>query len=176
MEQAPHNRNWFTRVLLILIIGFIAVMIGYKYFYVIPQADISGGLITLLSFLIILVLSEVFDNFSIGEIFKLSRVVKEKEKEVEKKEKEVAKVETEKKELISQLISISNNFSQKQSNTNIWGVSPEILSQVSVKPAESIETEELKIKEAQEDKKEEEKEEVLCTTPQKLDSLAGLVK
>ena len=165
MEEPKKSINWFTRILILLIGGLIAGMIVYKYFSIDPKAEISSGIIILLAFLILLVLSEVFDNFSIGEIIKLSRTVKEKEKEIDKKDKEVAKVETEKQQLLSQVISLSNNFSQRQSNTNIYGWTPEGLSQVSIQKAEPKEVEELKKKEAQE----QETENTIRERPKKLD-------
>lgn len=154
MEQEKKT-NWFTRLLLIAIGGLIAFMIVYRYFFTDPKAEISAGIIILLGFLIVLALSEVFDSFSIGEVLKLSRTIKSKEKEIEKKETEITKIEAEKNQLLNQVITLSNNFSQRQSNTNIYGLTPDFMKQVSVQKADAGEVEELKKKEAQEAEKEE---------------------
>ncbi len=154
MEQEKKT-NWFTRLLLIAIGGLIAFMIVYRYFFTDPKAEISAGIIILLGFLIVLALSEVFDSFSVGEVLKLSRTIKSKEKEIEKKETEITKIEAEKNQLLNQVITLSNNFSQRQSNTNIYGLTPDLMKQVSVQKADAGEVEELKKKEAQEAEKEE---------------------
>jgi|GEM_PF-905401 len=151
----PKKINWFTRILILLLSALIAVMVIYRYFKIDPKADITGGIIILLAFLIVIILSEVFDNFSVGEIIKLSKTVKEKEKEITKKENEITKVEVEKRELLSQIISLSANFSQKQSNTNIYGLPHDLIKQVSIQKAEPTEVEESKNKEVQEVAKEE---------------------
>ncbi len=163
MEQKEENKknnstekvNWFSRILLLIIGGLIAFMIVYRFFLIEPRAEITTGIIILLAFLIVLALSEIFDNFSIGEILKLSRTIKEKEKVIEKRENEIIKVENEKNQLLNQVITLSNNFSQRQSNTNIYGWTPELMRQIGVQKANADEVEELKKKEAQEAEKEE---------------------
>lgn len=164
MEQK--NSNLWSRVLLLVVGILIGTMVVFRFFIIDTKAEISAGIIILLCLLIILSLSEVFDSFSIGEIFKLSRVVKEKQKEIEKKETELVKIETEKNQLLSQVISLSNNFSQRQSNTNIYGWTPEGLKQVSIQKADAEEIEELKKKEEQED----ENSETPQSRPKRLDS------
>ena len=63
----------------------VKYFIIFKFFYNEPISDISAGLIILIAFLLILALSESFDNFSIGKVISLSREVKKKE-EVDIKE------------------------------------------------------------------------------------------
>jgi len=91
-------------------------MIVFSYFIVEPKGQINSGVVILLLLLLILVLSESFDNFSIGKLISITR-------EAQKKEKEVQILEKEKKELLSQLINISYNQKQYQTQhyTNIYG-------------------------------------------------------
>jgi hypothetical protein len=113
MEEQQRKTNLFVRVLISVFCLLLAGMVLYRYIAVEP-GDISGGLITLLCLLLVLVLAESFDSFSIGKVIAISRDVKKKEKEVEKLEKQNSL-------LFTQLISISNTQSQNQSNTNVWG-------------------------------------------------------
>jgi hypothetical protein len=78
------------------------------------------------------------------------------------------KIETEKNQLFAQVISLSNNFSQRQSNTNIYGWTPEGLKQVSVQKADAEEIAESKKTEAQE--VETETEETPQPRPRRIDS------
>lgn len=106
--------NYFVRVLLILLIIFLIVMIGYKYYCIQPIGDINSGILILLAFVIVLVLAESFDNFSIGKILSISREVKKKQIENESLEKKNS-------ELINKIISISNQQNQNQQHTNVYG-------------------------------------------------------
>lgn len=128
--------NWFVRIALILLAGLIFSMVIYKFFYNEPVSDISAGLIILIAFLLILVLSESFDNFSIGKVISLSR-------EIKKREEKITQVETEKKELLNQIISLTNNVSQRQSNTNIYGLPSDFNKHFGVEKASDDEKEEI---------------------------------
>ena len=67
----------------------------------------------LILIILIIILSESFDNFSIGKILTINRKLEESKDENEKLEKKNS-------QLINQLISITNN-EQKQSSTNVFG-------------------------------------------------------
>lgn len=114
MEEAPKKTNWFVRILISAFCLLLVGMVLYRYLCVEPRGDITGGIVTLLCLLLVLVLSESFDSFSVGKLISISREVKKKEKEVEKLEKQNA-------HLLSQVISISNTQSQNQSHTNVYG-------------------------------------------------------
>lgn len=114
MEDVVKKTNWFVRVLISAFCLLLVGMVLYRYLCVEPRGDITGGIVTLLCLLLVLVLSESFDSFSVGKIVSISREVKKKEKEVEKLEKQNA-------HLLSQVISISNTHSQNQSHTNVYG-------------------------------------------------------
>lgn len=89
-------------------------MIAYRFAWIEPRGEISAGIVTLLCLLLVLVLAESFDSFSIGKLISISREAKKKEREVDKLEKQNA-------HLLSQLISVSNTQSQNQNHTNVYG-------------------------------------------------------
>lgn len=138
MEEQEDKRkiNWFVRIAMILLAGLIFTMVIFKFFFNEPISDISAGLIILIAFLLILVLSESFDNFSIGKIISLSRQLK-------KKEEKIALVETEKKELLNQIITLTNSISQKQNNTNIYGLPTDFAKHYGVEKVSEVEKEEV---------------------------------
>lgn len=106
--------NYFVRTLIVLLCFCIGVLIFYNFFQTKPKGEISTGLITLISFLLVLTLAESFDNFSIGKLISLNKKVKEVKLE---------NVELERKntELINQIISVTSNQSQSQSHTSVYG-------------------------------------------------------
>ena len=88
-----------------------------SFFLAEPKHQITTGIITLISIVVVLVLSESFNKLSIGKILSLS-------KEVEKKEKESAVVKSENKELRQELFKIVSNVQQSQVN-NTFNTPPE---------------------------------------------------
>ena len=113
MENMENNpKNWFVRILIILFCLGIASMIFFNFFCVEPYGEFKNGIFFLLSILLILVLAESFDNFSIGQIVSIKR-------EIKNKEKENKKLEQRNTELISHIISITNTQTQKQQSTNV---------------------------------------------------------
>ena len=110
----PRSTNWFVRILIALYCILLTFMVVNKFFFVEPKGEISGGLITLILILLVLVLSEAFDQFSIGQLISISKTVKEKQKEVEKHEKEKA-------QLLSQLVSLTSNQNQTLQHINVSG-------------------------------------------------------
>lgn len=114
MDENSKKTNWFVRILISLFCLLLIGMVLYRYLCVDPRGEISTGIVTLLCLLLVLVLAESFDNFSIGKLISVSREVKKKEKEVEKLEKQNG-------QLLSQLITISSSQTQTQSHTNVYG-------------------------------------------------------
>jgi hypothetical protein len=89
-------------------------MILFRFFGGTPRAEISAGLITLLCLLLVLVLAESFDNFSVGKLVSISREAKQRGQEVEElKEKN--------ERLFSQMISLSVSQSQRLTHYNVSG-------------------------------------------------------
>ncbi len=84
MEDANRKVNWFVRTLIIAFCVLLVSMIIYNFFWVEPKGEIQSGIVTLLLILLVLILSETFDQFSIGKLVSISREVKKKEEEVKK--------------------------------------------------------------------------------------------
>lgn len=129
--------NWFSRVLIIILIIFIAALVIGSFILGEPKFSLTNEIILLILLLIVLALSEVFDNFSIGNLITAKK--EKHEKEVELKE-----AKTENKELRTQLISIVSN-SITNRNMNIFGLSKDDVVQIAgVEQAESTAVEEKK--------------------------------
>ncbi len=113
-NMGNNKKNWFVRILIILLCLGIVSMIYFSFFCVAPYGEFKNGMFFLLSILLILVLSESFDNFSVGKIISIEREIKNKENENQRLERKNT-------ELISHIISITNTQTQKQQSTNIFG-------------------------------------------------------
>lgn len=111
-EQRPVN--WWVRTqvgaLTLLLVG----MAAYRFWLTEPQGTLDSWLILLVLLIIVLMLSEAFDSFSVGKLLSFSR-------EVQKKEQEVAKLEERNAQLLAQLITVSAQQSQSQSHTSVFG-------------------------------------------------------
>lgn len=114
MADSAKPVNYFVRILIAGLCALLAGMILFRYFKVQPLGDITPGLLALLALLVVLVLAESFDSFSVGKLVAISREVRKKEVEVDKLEKQNAS-------LLSQLITVSNSQSQRQSSTTVQG-------------------------------------------------------
>lgn len=136
MSKETDNKkpNWFVRILIILLCIFIGGLIYFNFFWSCPPVQISGGLLVLVAFLTVLVLSETYDNFSISKLVTLSKTVKEKET----KNQELKKENT---ELRNQIINISTSISQKQVNST-FVLTDELSKMFTVKKADEPEMEE----------------------------------
>jgi len=114
MDNIEKKESLFVRGMIIAFCVLIVTMIAFSYFFVDPKGEINSGIITLLLILLVLVLSESFDNFSVGKLISISR-------EVKKKDKIVQSLERDKSELLNQLITISSTQNQTQQHTNVYG-------------------------------------------------------
>lgn len=116
MDNLHNKKNVFVRVLVVFFCLILVSMIVFSYFTVEPKGQINSGIVILLLLLLILVLSESFDNFSIGKLISITR-------EAQKKEKVLQILKKENKRLMSQLITISCNQNQHQTqhHTNVYG-------------------------------------------------------
>lgn len=127
----PKKPNWFVRILIVGLCLFIGWIIYTSFCWSIPTATISTGLIVLVAFLTVLVLSEAFDNFSIGKLLSVGR--KLNEKETENKE-----LKRENVELRNQIVNVSSNLTQKQSNANYF-FADEVAKMFNIKKADEQE-------------------------------------
>lgn len=138
--------NWFSRVLIIILIIFIAVLVMGSFILGEPKFSLTTEIILLILLLIVLALSEVFDNFSIGSLITAK-------KEKHEKEVELNEAKTENRELRTQLISIVSNTITNR-NMNIFGLSKDDLAQIAgVEQADPTAVEEKKEEDLAADKK-----------------------
>lgn len=107
-EKLSKGRIWS----LVLTSIFIVAITITNFVFSENKFVITGSIITLICLLLIVVLSNSFDNFSVGQLITINREVKENKQRVEKLEKE-------KNELIFQLINL--NF-QSQTASNKTGI------------------------------------------------------
>lgn len=114
MDTLQNKPNYFVRIMIILFCVGLSSMIGYNFFVVEPVGILKSGIYLLILILLVLVLSESFDNFSIGKLISIKR-------EIETKKTENEKLEQKNSILVNHLISITNTQTQKQQNTNVFG-------------------------------------------------------
>ena len=123
MEQ---QHSVFVRIAIYILATFIAILIGTGYFLGEPKYQLSTDIIILILILVVLFLSESFNNLSIGKILTISKDYKKKE--VENKE-----LKSENSELRNQIINVATNVSQSQVTYN--GISSDLLKLLKVVPA-----------------------------------------
>lgn len=114
MSDTTKKTNYFVRTLIVLFCIGLAFMIGYNFFAVEPIGSLKEGIFILLAILLVLVLAESFDNFSVGKLISIQR-------EVDVKKEENKKLEQKNAELISHILTISNTQNQKQQTTTVLG-------------------------------------------------------
>src|SRR5690554_655211 len=103
----------FSKFLISVFAILLTAMIGYNFIFIEPVGVLKNGNLILIFIILIIILSESFDNFSIGKLLTISRKLDETKKENEK-------LEYKNNQLINQLISITSN-EQKQTSTNVFG-------------------------------------------------------
>jgi len=113
-KKETESPNYFVRSLIVLMCVLTAGMIIYNFFFTEPRGEVNAGLITLVAILVVIVLSESFDNFSVGKIIAISR-------ENKKKGTAINRLSGENEELRKQIINIATSVNQSQSSTNIFG-------------------------------------------------------
>ena len=150
MDTKDKSPNYFVRTLIVGLSLFISWMIGYNFISVDPIGEIGTGLISLLAFLMVIILSEAFDNFSVGKVISLNR-------ENSKKEKDVSSLKSENSELRKQIINIATTVNQNQSSTNIFGMPDDLMQKLYVASASEDEVQE---KQSSEDNQEIEEKSV----------------
>lgn len=133
--EANIKKDKKPKTLVVMLCLFIAVLILLSFLWDKPPGRISLELLVLISFLIILVLSEDFDNFSVNKVFSLSRNLADKEKTN-------AELRKENGDLKNLLVNISNNFNQNQVNNNVTLIPKELADLIMVRRADEPEKEE----------------------------------
>ena len=74
--------NYFVRSLIVGLAAFIVWIISYSLLSPDSKGAISAGMITLVILLVVIVLSETFDQFSVGKLFSLSKQVAKKDESI----------------------------------------------------------------------------------------------
>lgn len=82
-----NNKNIFTRFLIVFLSLFLAALIIISFLLSEQKFVITGGIIICTALLIIIVLSEMFDSFSIGNLISLKKKLKETDQDLEKSKK-----------------------------------------------------------------------------------------
>lgn len=142
MTENKKNSN-FVRILIIGLSAFILWIIAYSFLLTEPKGSISTGIITLIILLVVIVLSESFDNFSIAKLFTMSREIKIKNNSIEK-------LDTENTELRRELVNVVTSISQNQTSTNIIGFPDDLARKIGVEKASEDEITDKKTKEEEE--------------------------
>lgn len=115
MEQ--QEPNTFVRALIVGLVLALCTLGFFNFFWRDPPFDISAGLLALLALVVLLSLSESFDNLAFGSILSLRRKVSE-----EKASKEALRKDN--SELRAQLVTLVSNIQQSQVN-NTFNAPPE---------------------------------------------------
>lgn len=122
------KNNYFVRALIVALSGFVVWVVAYSFLSLEPKGTISTGIITLIVLLVVVILSESFDNFSVGKILTMSR-------EIKAKDNSISKLNSENTELRKELVNVVTSISQNQSSTNIIGFPDDLAKKMGVEKA-----------------------------------------
>jgi len=104
--------NWFTRILVILFVAVLLVVVGINFFLAEPKYSITPSAVLILAMVLLLVLSEGFNNLSLGRLVSLSR-------EVTQVKDDNAQVRRENADLRQTLMRVVTSVNQSQQSTTI---------------------------------------------------------
>ena len=144
MKDEKKEASKFIRTLMIVLSSFIIWIITYSFLNSTPKGEISSGVVTLIIILVIIILSESFDNFSLGKIFSLS-------KDNEVKDKSLDGLKSENTELRKEVFNLVTSISQTQSNNNYFGLSDNMIKQIGIEQATKDEIEKKRNEENEDD-------------------------
>jgi hypothetical protein len=119
MDKTEAKPNWFIRCGIILLVLFLAAIVVVSFLGSPPPYRITAGILTVLAMMIILILSEAFNSFSLGKLLTLSR-------EVEKTAGEKEDIKRENAELRQSLVHVATHV-QSQVNTTIQAHGADLL-------------------------------------------------
>jgi len=126
--MSDKKSNNFVRALIVGLSGFIVWIVAYSFLSLEPKGSISTGIITLIILLVVIVLSESFDNFSVGKMLTMSR-------EIKSKDTSISKLSSENTELRRELVNVVTSINQNQSSTNIIGFPDDLAKKMGVEKA-----------------------------------------
>ncbi len=114
MTETTEKPNWFVRILIIIFSVILVWMVYTSFTKSASPFSLNAGIITLISIITIVILSESFNNLSIGQLISLSRKVEKVEEEKDKLAKENSTLSLQ----IVQMAQIVTNFRQTQVSSN----------------------------------------------------------
>jgi len=120
------KENYFIRILIVLFILFLAFLVCTSFFNSQQPFVINSGVITVLLLITVLILSEAFDNLSLGKILYLRREVKNKQEEIIEAKKENSEL----RNRIIQLASMVTQTQHQNTTNNNMLFTPEVLQQM----------------------------------------------
>ncbi|MDF3005320.1 MAG: hypothetical protein K0S22_1792 [Oscillospiraceae bacterium] len=129
------KKSILSRIIIAILCLAMLSIACFSFIYGNPPYTISDGMIYIFLVIVILLISESFETFSIGNLITLKREVKEKTNEVEK-------LETENRELRNQILSvISTSLNNKNNNTAFFGFDTSLAQMFRVESATKQESE-----------------------------------
>ncbi|GEB70298.1 hypothetical protein [Pseudoalteromonas carrageenovora] len=75
-KSEEKGASTFVRVLISIFCFLLAAMVLFNYVVVEPKGEINNGIVFLLFLLLVLVLAESFDNFSLCKLVSITREAK----------------------------------------------------------------------------------------------------
>jgi len=114
MKEPSQKPNWFVRALIIVLSTILVWLVYTSFTKSSSPFTINTGIITLIAIITIVILSESFNNLSIGQLISISR---QKEK-IEKENENLAKENSNLNLQIVQMAQIVTNFRQTQVSSN----------------------------------------------------------
>jgi hypothetical protein len=143
----PQEKNWFVRSLILVFTALLAAMVAVSFALGRERYAVNSGMVTVLLLITVLILSEGFNNLSIGKLLTLSR-------EIEKEKGEKQALKQENVQLREHFIQVTSTVNkQSQVNATFQGVTPEYLRMmlgVTAAPPERKEEQEAEIQSPQE--------------------------
>lgn len=132
MEPMNNKPSWITRTLTVVFLSFLGFLVIESFYKASPAYAITAGILFILALMAILVLSEAFNTFSLGQLLTLSR-------EVSKSTQEKQELKTDNTELRKALVQLAVNVHQSQVNATINTSGVDLLHALGVVKAEKKE-------------------------------------
>ena len=129
------KKSILSRIIIVILCLVMLSIACSSFIYGNPPYTISDGMIYIFLVIVVLLISESFETFSIGNFITLKR-------EVKAKTNEVTKLETENRELRNQILSVvSTSLNNKNNNTAVFGFDTSLAQMFRVEPATKQESE-----------------------------------
>lgn len=128
------EKSWVSKLIVAILAVAMIVLVGFSFFKGTPPYTISDGIVYILCLLIVLLISDSVETFSIGSIFTLK-------KKVQEKETEVSKLSSENKDLRNQITTlVSTTLNNQNKNSTVIGIGGNLDGLFRVEPATAEDT------------------------------------